>query len=333
MKRKIVLGIVAIALVVTLVVTLIQELGRTQTTSSISTSTQSSFEESSTSCSTQNSGKLLLFNELGTFTVLGKYQSDSAYAMAEVYTPNASLFVSPFLWNMKSANGEANLTYIGHVLHVYINFTHFKKVNPSISVDGYPGIMYGQEDWFPFTGSTQVSPLLPLPLMVTKLPQFTSTLSYSLFLKKGVIDDFSYDIWLTQNPNTTYLEFPDVEVMIWLYHNETLSNYFIYEGQVQATLVVNGTPLEDNFSVYVIPHTGSANGWIGVYFLSEIQLEGNVTVPLSELIEGSFSFIQKVFPNITLEGYYLDAIQVGMEFNDVNGSVLAGYTLYNWVIK
>ncbi|MCY0860788.1 MAG: hypothetical protein OWQ54_10245 [Sulfolobaceae archaeon] len=234
---------------------------------------------------------------------------------------------------MKSANGEANLTYIGHYLHVCINFTGFTKVTPSIPVDGYPGIMYGQEDWFPFAGSTQVSPLLPLPIIVTKLPQFTSTLSYSLFIKKGVIDDFSYDIWLTQNPNTTYLEFPDVEVMVWLYHNETLSNYFIYEGQVKATLIVNGTPLEDNFSVYVLPHTGSANGWIGVYFLSEIQLQGNVTVPLSDLIVESFSFIQKVFPNITPEGYYLDTIQVGMEFNDVNGSVLAGYTLYNWVIE
>jgi hypothetical protein len=265
--------------------------------------------------------------------VLGKYQSDNAYAMAEVYTPNASLFISPFLWNMKYAKGEANLTYVGHVLHVYVNFTDFEKVTPSIPVDGYPGVMYGEEMWFPFAGSTELSPMLSLPVEVSRLPAFNSTLSYSLFVEKGVIDDFSYDIWLTENPYTTYLEFPDVEVMVWLHHNETLSSYLVYEGEVQVPVVVNGTLVEDNFSVYVLPHTGSANGWIGVYYVSGLQLEGNVTVPLSQLIVESFTFIDKVFPSISASEYYLDAIQVGMEFNDVDGSVFAGYTLYSWVIE
>ncbi len=275
---------------------------------------------------------IMLFNQGGKFTVLGKYQSDSAYGMAEVYTPSASLFVSPFLWNMKYANGEANLTYDGVNLHVYVNFTDFQKITPSISVDGYPGIMYGHELWFPFAGTTALSPLLPLPLKVDQLPSFHSTLRYSLFVKKGIIDDFSYDIWLTQNPNTTYLEYPDVEIMVWLYHNETLSSYFVYEGTIQVPIIVNGTRIIDNFSVYVLPHTGSANGWIGVYYVSGDQLEGKVTVPLSQLIVGSFNFIDKIFPSVSASQYYLDAIQVGMEFNDVNGSVNAGYTLNNWVI-
>lgn len=283
--------------------------------------------------STNTTANILLYNKLGTFTALGKYQSDSAYSMAEVYTPNASLFISPFLWNMKYTKGEANLTYVGQVLYVYVNFTDFKKITPSIPVDGYRGIMYGQELWFPFAGTTELSPALPLPMKVDQLPPFYSTLSYTLFVNKGVIDDFSYDIWLTQNPNTTYVAFPDVEIMIWLYHNETLTHYFVYEGEIQVPIVVNGTVMEDNFSVYVLPHTGSTNGWIGVYYVSEKQLKGNVTVPLSQLIKNSSTFIDKIFPNISASQYYLNAIQVGMEFNDINGSVNAGYTLYSWVIE
>ncbi len=354
MKKGLTIAAIAVLILVVSMVILIQDLSKSaqihSTTPSTSPTTlsgksltststtliQSSFSttsqgpSSTTSSATTN---ILLFNELGTFTVLGKYQSDSAYSMAEVYTPSASLFVSPFLWNMKYAKGEANLTYVGQALHVYVNFTDFEKITPSIPVDGYPGVMYGQELWFPFAGTTELSPLLPLPLKVDQLPSFNSTLDYSLFVKEGEIDDFSYDIWLTQNPNTTYLEYPDVEIMVWLYHNETLSSYFVHEGELQVPIVVNGTTIVDNFSVYVLPHTGSANGWIGVYYVSEEQLEGNVTVPLSQLIVESFAFIGKVFPSLSASQYYLDAIQVGMEFNDSGGSVYAGYTLYSWVIE
>ncbi len=360
MRKGLILAAIVVFILVASMVTLIQDLsksgsaqsqsitpstnpttlpGKSQTSLGFSTTTlsQSSFSttqsQSLSSTTSSATANILLFNEFGTFTVLGNYQSDSAYSIAEVYTPNASLFVSPFLWNMKYAKGEANLTYVGHVLHVYVNFTDFQKITPSTPVDGYPGIMYGQELWFPFGRTTELSSALPLPMKVDQLPHFDSTLSYSLFVKKGVIDDFSYDIWLTQDPNTTYLTFPDVEIMVWLYHNDTLSSYFVYEGKLEVPIVVNGTTIVDNFSVYVLPHTGSANGWIGVYYLSALQLEGNVTVPLSTFIKDSFAFIDKIFPSVSANQYYLNAIQVGMEFNDINGTVYAGYTLYSWVIE
>ncbi|WP_202905233.1 hypothetical protein [Vulcanisaeta thermophila] len=47
-------------------------------------------------------------------------------------------------------------------LEVTINMSGIQKITPSIPVDGYPGLMYGREMWFPFAGQTRVSPELPL---------------------------------------------------------------------------------------------------------------------------------------------------------------------------
>ncbi len=254
--------------------------------------------------------------------------------MSEVYTPDGSLLISPFIWNMKYAEGYLNMTYHGSTLNVDINLTHFKPITPTISVDGYPGVMYGQECWFPFAGKS-VSPILKLPTPVEGLPQTESYLTYRLWVKNGSIHDFSYDIWLTQNPNVTYLEYPDVEIMIWLYHQANItSKYYVYEGEITERAIVNGTEMNLTFSVYVLSHTGSSNGWIGVYYLSHQQLEGEVGVPLTDMIQASFHFIDRVFPNLNESSFYLDAIQAGMEFsNDITGTAVMGYSLYNWTIQ
>ncbi len=307
-------------------------------TSAIHTSSTSKAVSSSSfpsSISVSNTSEILLYNSGGTFTVLGHYQSDSAYSMAEAYTPDASIMVSPFVWNMKSADGYVNMTYDGPTLNVVVNMTNFHKITPSIDVNGYPGIMYGQECWFPFAGHTVESPLLELPAPVESLPQTESCLSYSLWLKDGSIDDFSYDIWMSQDPNTTYLKFPDVEIMIWLYHQEEItSKYFVNEGNFTVQGIVNGTPENLTFAVYVLPHTGSGDGWIGVYYVSQQEMEGKVTVPLTTMVQSSFPFMEKIFHNLDENSYYLDGIQVGMEFNnDSVGTSLMGYSLYNWTIQ
>ncbi|BBG25044.1 hypothetical protein IC006_2379 [Sulfuracidifex tepidarius] len=304
-------------------------------TSREASSTRGEAITSSSPTPSDSVSEILLYNSGGTFTVLGHHQSDSAYSMAEAYTPDASLMVSPFVWNMKVADGYVNMTYDGPTLNVDINMTHFQKITPSIGVNGYPGVMYGQECWFPFAGRTVESPLLELPAPVESLPYTDSCLSYSLWLDKGSIDDFSYDIWMSQDPNTTYLKFPDVEIMIWLYHQEEItSKYFVNEGTFTVPGVVNGTPENMTFSVYVLPHTGSGDGWIGVYYVSQQEMEGKVTVPLTTMVQGSFPFMEKIFKNMNESTYYLDAVQVGMEFNnDSAGTALMGYSLYNWTIQ
>ena len=266
------------------------------------------------------------------FSLIGGKGPSLAYPVSEVYSVNNSLLASTFLWNMKSSEGVVNMTFYHNEVKVWVNLTDFQKIQTNIPVDGYPDLMYGSEGWFPFYGSTIMLPQLRLPMKLSSLPQFYSEVDFRLFKVRGTIDDFSYDIWLSQNPNVTYLQYPCIEVMVWMYHEEGIpSSYFVKVGDLSVEAVINGTVRNVSFTVYVLPHTGSPNGWIGVYYVSDQQLEGNVSLPLSYMIKQSVYFASEVFPNLSPDQYYLDAIQVGMEFNnDSQGVAQLGYELYGW---
>ncbi|BBL45550.1 glycoside hydrolase family protein [Nanobdella aerobiophila] len=51
---------------------------------------------------------------------------------------------------------------------------------------------------------------------------------------------------------------------------------------------------------------------------------------MSTFILDSLNYSKNVFKNFNEYNYYLDVIQIGMEFNDINGTVNLGYKLYNW---
>lgn len=268
-------------------------------------------------------------------SIVGSYLSDSRYSMGIIYGPQASLYVSPFLWNVRQAGGAVNMTLTPYLV-VNVDLTHVVKINPSIPVDGYPSLMYGQEYWFPFAGRTLVSPLLPLPGLVADLPNFTSVIKYQVYCSQGIIQDFSYDIWLTTNPNTTYLQYGDFEVMIWMYWNENLTSnhYFVYVGNMAIPTLINGTYKDLEWEVYILPRTGSPSGWTGIYILSPLRHEeGVIGVPIKTILMNIKPYLEKAgIDNYDPSKYYLDAIQVGMEFNDNQGNADLGYTLYYWCI-
>jgi len=268
------------------------------------------------------------------FSLIGQRGPTLAYPIAEIYTPTNSLMMSTFLWNMASSEGVVNMTFVNHSLIVTVSLRDFIKIQKNIPVDGYPCLMYGRENWFPFYSSTIETPQLVLPERLVSLPNFWSEVDFEVYNINGSIDDFSYDIWLSQNPNTTYLGYPDIEVMVWMYHEENISSpYFLRVGDLTVPALVNGAWENITFIVYVLSHTGSPNGWVGVYYVSGEQLVGNVSLPLSYLIIQSINFADKVFPNLSPTQYYLDAIQVGMEFNNnPEGYADLGYRLYGWYL-
>lgn len=268
------------------------------------------------------------------FSLIGSYLSQSRYAMALLYNNETSLYASPFLWNIESAQGEVMMNFTPY-LSVSVDMYNIEKITPSIPVDGYPGLMYGQELWFPFAGKTKVSNYLPLPMIVSNLPDFLSVLNFTVYDNVGAIDDFSYDIWLSQNPDITYVQYGDFEVMIWMYWQENITNnpYFVYAGTMRIPTLINGTIENLTWSVYVLPRTGSANGWTSIYFLSPEPLEGQVGIPIAYILKNMGPYLSKAGVTIyNPNTYYLDAIQVGMEFNDDNGVANLGYILYSWYI-
>lgn len=284
---------------------------------------------------TSSSSRINLMEFNTYFSLIGEKGPTLAYPIAEVYSTYNSLLASTFLWNMQSSDGSVIMTFKNNILKVSINLTNFKKIQNNIPVDGYPGLMYGRECWFPFYGSTIQLPQLTLPQKLDSLPDFYSEVIFKLYKVNGSIDDFSYDIWLSQNPNVTVLQYPCIEVMIWMYHEENISSnpYFVKEGNVTVTAIINGSMENVTFTVYVLPHTGSSNGWVGVYYVSQQQLEGDIALPLSYLIKQSVYFASKIFPSLSPSQYYLNAIQVGMEFdNDPQGNANLGYELYGWYL-
>ncbi|QGR19734.1 GH12 family glycosyl hydrolase domain-containing protein [Stygiolobus azoricus] len=297
---------------------------------SSSTNSYSAHSNSFTSSSIRIN--LMEFNT--SFSLIGEKGPTLAYPIAEVYSTHNSLLASTFLWNIQSSDGVVNMTFKNGILKVSINLTNFKKIQNNIPVDGYPGLMYGREGWFPFYGSTIQLPQLTLPQKLDSLPKFYSEVDFKLYKVNGSIDDFSYDIWLTQDPNVTVLQYPSIEVMVWMYHEENISSqYFVKVGNVTVTAIINGSMENVIFDVYVLPHTGSSDGWIGVYYVSQEQLEGDITLPLSYLIKQSVYFASKIFPSLSPSQYYLNAIQVGMEFNnDPQGNANLGYELYGWYL-
>lgn len=300
-----------------------------------STSTSSYPQTSSTSTYTQNASIILFPTFASGFSLIGSYLSQSRYGMALLDNNVATLYASPFLWNIASGQGKVIMNFTPY-LNVHVNMSNIKKITPSISVDGYPGLMYGQELWFPFAGKTEVSPYLSLPMIVSNLPNFLSILNFTVYKNVGVIDDFSYDIWLSQNPNITYLQYGDFEVMIWMNWQENITKgdpYMVSVGSIQIPTLINGTIENLTWSVYVLPRTGSANGWTSIYFLSPKQLEGQIGIPIAYVLKKMGSYLEKAGVSIyNPNTYYLDAIQVGMEFNDTNGVANLGYNLYSWYV-
>ncbi|ADX81710.1 GH12 family glycosyl hydrolase domain-containing protein [Saccharolobus islandicus] len=269
------------------------------------------------------------------FNIVANYSGNYADALVIVNSStNATLMASPFLWNIGYALGNVNMTF-NNYLHVAINLSQINKISLNV-VDGYPGLMYGQELWWPFEYRTAQLKSLSLPMIVSQLPNFYSILNYSVYLINGSIDDFSYDIWLSQNPNVTSLQYGDFEVMIWMYWSENLSHvpYFIYVGNMTIPTLINGKIENLSWEVYVLPRTGSANGWTGVYFLSPLkEREVECGVPIAYILKNMGQFIENAGMNVyNPNTYYLDAIQVGMEFSDNHGTAIMGYYLYSWRI-
>ncbi|WP_449462116.1 cellulase [Tardisphaera miroshnichenkoae] len=265
--------------------------------------------------------------------------NQSYYAMAEVKGDGLSLMMSPFMWNLAGANGSVNMIFKDQRLKVSINLSDVTDIS-SIEVTGYPGLMYGKELWFPFGTATEQLKALALPSIVSDLPSFYSVLNYSTYVDVGSIGDFSYDIWLTNNPDITSLGSQDIEVMIWMYsQSPELSQPFLNLGTISAPTIINGTTVRAQYQVYVLPHTGSATGWAGVYFVLQYPSAGGVPrgevgVPIKTLLEDISTLLPKAgltFYNPS--AYYLNAIQVGMEtYYSATNSLIAGYTLYSWKV-
>ncbi len=291
-----------------------------------------------------NNGETVLYLMPGKthFSLLGSYLQQSRYSMAEIYLENVTLIASPFLWNLKSGGGLTNISFDYGGVAVNETLTQVSLIDPEIHVIGYPGLMYGQEYWFPFASRTITSNPLKLPIKLSRLRDVWITINYSLWRHLGTIDDFSYDIWLVRNPNATYLGPGDAEVMLWMFANESLQNqqYWLKVGNLSIpTLIIsNGNMMRSNmtYAVFILPHTGGTNGWSLIIFIPEFNeshglWRGTYSINLNSLLNAAVNELSR--RGLIGDMLYLNAIQVRLEsYPDKLMSVSVGYNIYSWYI-
>jgi hypothetical protein len=276
------------------------------------------------------------------FSLLGSYLQQSRYSMAEIYLGNATLLASPFLWNLKSGGGFVNMSFNYMGVTVNETLTKVNLIDPEIHVIGYPGLMYGEEYWFPFASRTTTCNPLRLPIKLSELGDVWVTINYSLWRHLGTIDDFSYDIWLTRDPNTTYLGSGDVEVMLWMFANESLQSqrYWIDAGDVSVptSILSNETMIGGNmtYAVFILPHTGGASGWSLIIFIPEFNeyhglWSGTYSINLNGLLSNAVSELGRM--GLIGDTLYLNAIQVGLESYPNKGNISVGYHIYSWYLS
>ncbi len=221
-----------------------------------------------------------------------------------------------------------------------VSFTQATLKNGN-GVIGYPNVSYG-------LGVQNQSPSLQLPCSgstpatIGNFPEVVSMSSYSVEQSQSAIArtpyDFAYDIWATPadcDESASNLAFTQssIELMIWL-DNQTLKAEYgngafiksaniptvvdgIVEERAWSVYVNNGDLNNDcvnqpdtcHTSVYIVLHDPVSSGTVGVDLE---QMFDEVSQVLSSNYADSWS-------SSTVDGYYVDQIDLGSEFCPIAG--------------
>jgi len=255
------------------------------------------------------------------------------------------------LWGIKSYNGISYLAFnplTGTVCY-YGNFTN---VVPSAAVWAYPeAVVDGYKPWDGYPVYNIYRSNLTLPSRVIDLLKPGGggyswiRVTYSVAYSPVTFPvDFAFDIWMLYNPHEVgAITKPDLELMIWLFFNNTNITW-AEVGTTEIPIIVDGVYRNVTFAVLVscnfpwtyvavipqdIGNTTEAGGWRSATV--EFQLAPFLNtilqfVPLKECATGLSSIPVK---NVTyLENLTMVDIELGMEFGDRLSSGAAGY-VYN----
>ena len=227
------------------------------------------------------------------------------------------------LWNLKQANGSTNMTYNGKYLYVNSSLCSVKSDYDTIL--GYPEVAYGYNLEDQMFGSNQDGNLVfPMKFSKFKDLDFLATANFSfLRLYPGNIPiDFSYDLWLEQNPSVGHEPTSnDLEVMIWMYYqdNQPIGNKV---GTFNTYTTINGHLTNSTWEIWY----GSANAWPTVSFILQNPSPvsySNITLNISKFILEGGNISGENVSNHTLMG-----IEMGNEF----GNESIARNISDWIL-
>ena len=241
------------------------------------------------------------------------------------YVPLKYGAIGTDLWNLKSADGNTNMTVEDSgVLYVNSTFSNVKSNYDTIL--GYPEIAYGYNLEDEMFGNKQSNDIeFPMKFSKFRNLTFDSTVNYSFtdLSPSSIPIDFSYDLWLEENPTPNVdPNQNDLEVMIWMYCQD---NQPIGEkvGTFNSNITFNHKTYNAQWAVWF----GKANAWPTVSFVltnPEVLRESNISLNISKFIAFGGSVSKENMLNHTLMG-----IEMGNEFGNENIAT----NVSDWVIN
>lgn len=255
----------------------------------------------------------------------------------------ATAMISPMLWNLVGGTGNVTMVLSGGRLYVYINVTGVSRAIKFTPVVGFPDIMYGWYSWGPFYTRTSSYGFLSLPMPASEVPDLWSVVNYSLSLSRGAYNDFSYDIWLVRSPGVTSLGPSDVELMLWMFANQSLAGlpYWVTWRPITMPTLINGDIENVTYQVFILPRNGGPSGWMLIILIPEVNtsggqyhglLKGEYGVNLGELMNETLNIIGEFNGTRWEQGLYLSVIQLGAEVDAPGGDMIMNFNVSSWYL-
>lgn len=255
----------------------------------------------------------------------------------------ATAMISTMLWNLVGGSGNVTMVLLGGHLYVYINVMGVSRAVKFTPVVGFPDIMYGWYSWGPFYTRTSSYSFLSLPMPASKVSNVWSVVNYSLSLIRGAYNDFSYDIWLVRSPGATSLGPSDVELMLWMFANQSLAGlpYWVTWKPITMPTLINGSIENVTYQVFILPRNGGPSGWMLIILIPEINLSGGqyhgllrgeYGVDLGELMNKTLNIIGEFNGTQWEQGLYLSVIQLGAEVDAPGGDMIMNFNISSWYL-
>ncbi|MBN1529116.1 MAG: hypothetical protein JW895_08645 [Thermoleophilaceae bacterium] len=197
-------------------------------------------------------------------------------------------------------------------------------------VRGYPNVLYGI-DQCRAGGSPAVSPRLPLPMRLDRVPpHLIGVADYSTRMPEATYN-VAYDLWL--NPTGTRRPCRSqgtLEVMVWTdYNARALLPPGLRVGTARIPFAVDGAARTRPWSVYAanIERDGRTAPWGGTVWLvpdsADVAARGRVGVDLSAALWAAGRLLQENYGWADLgPRYWLDTVSFGVEFGPPSGDPL-----------
>jgi Glycosyl hydrolase family 12 len=244
------------------------------------------------------------------------------------------------IWSVNSADGGVTMR-LNQGLTTSAQLHNIKNHG---AIVGYPEILYGYK---PF-GSilTAQSEVLAFPIHVSAFPDVWSVTGYSVHSGNAQLPlDFAYDLWITQLFKPNKMQKGDVELMIWLFHqNLKPAGKFYPKRSFTAMVRVNGKLEPKVFDVYSSdPNIKNHTSLLVSFAMRDQEGAGSLSggTPTADLalnlremlrqmvlvLNGEFGWSKE-----TMNAEYVNGIELGSEFEQVASSAELDWRLAKYCL-